>query len=695
MLARMLLLAALCWLTTLVPGGSLSNVSLPASTTPSAPAVMPAAPAPFPARVERAVFLAGGLTEKDAIALTANHAASGHPGVVLFDGPKCQAGLRQFLVAHRPEQIIPIGSFPDGLQGLEQRIGQPLAPPLAWERGPGPELWRTWFTRADQVVVTAAEPRRLLLQAACLAGSLRAPLWVLRGPDDRARLSQMLGEWQTRRVLAAGLEGRLPHHLAGVHVIHLPDEEAVRSLHWRQLGETDALVVANPTDTRQRLTGMSVLAPMLAIQHHAPLLLTDAAGDDVGSVVNDALRQPKLRGANHLLLAADLQAIPMERRLNPVPGKDAYIEMEPLTPAESAPYSFATGRLFHEDPGVVLVQLARQRLLAERPADQPQRALVVSNPGDSLPLLEMFSRSSARELAAAGYQTTTLLGEDVSAGDVRRLLPRQNLFLWEGHHSTLIKDYGFADWNEPLPPSFHLLQSCLALTDAKTHHLFERGSLAVAGSSTRIYSATGGSFALAYVNALLHDQQSLGGGLRQAKNFLLAYALLKEKRLGKDAKLTGANQRSAWAFTLWGDPTLQLPLPARRSDAVPRAQVKNNTIIVPLANGGERISSTKYETRRPTGYYMGGLLTPGDDAGKKELVPLIFTEVVLPKAPPHLTPRLRTKLPGANYVFCWDERRRAGWLLIAPRARDAGELRFQVSWESSPQEVKAAAAAQD
>ena len=56
--------------------------------------------------------------------------------------------------------------------------------------------------------------------------------------------------------------------------------------------------------------------------------------------------------------------------------------------------------------------------------------------------------------------------------------------------------------------------------------------MAVVGSSTRIYSATGGAFTLAYFDALLYDGQSLGGALRQAKNFLLVYALLKEKLSG-------------------------------------------------------------------------------------------------------------------------------------------------------------------
>ena len=55
----------------------------------------------------------------------------------------------------------------------------------------------------------------------------------------------------------------------------------------------------------------------------------------------------------------------------------------------------------------------------------------------------------------------------------------------------------------------------------------------------------------------------------------------------------------------------------------------------------------------------------------------------LPKAPPGRTPRLRSRLPERNWVFCWDARRACGYLLITPRARDEGEVRFRVEWEDS------------
>src|SRR5213078_1759925 len=134
----------------------------------------------------------------------------------------------------------------------------------------------------------------------------------------------------------------------------------------------------------------------------------------------------------------------------------------------------------------------------------------------------------------------------------------------------------------PLRPSLVLLQSCLALNEPESHLLLQRGAIAIVGTSTRTYSGSGGAFTLAYFDALLYEDQSLGGSLRQAKNFLLCYSRLKEKRLGKDAKLAGASTRSAWGFTLWGDPTLRMPRPTPPAQALPpvRHQVKGNTITV-------------------------------------------------------------------------------------------------------------------
>jgi hypothetical protein len=686
----MLLLAASGLLALVLAGPALPG---PAPTTSS--------PTDAAVRPERVVFLAGDLAEEDLIAFTANAVASGHPGVVLRDGPRCSRGLRGFLSAFGPERLIAVGPFPAGTDDLERRLG--IRPTLlAWDKGPSDELWKTWFARAEQVVVCPAQPRRLLLQAACLAGTMRAPLWVVHpNGGNLGELRRLVAQWRTRRVLAAGLDA-LARELPSVHVIHLPDTEAVAALHQRQLaqqGSIETLVVTNPADTRRELTGMSMLAPFVALRHRAALVFTADTGDNTAAAVREALRSPRMRSVEHLILVADPKAIPMEQRPNPVPGKDPVIEMEPLTPSGAEPFSFAIGRLFHDDPGILLLMLARQRLLddiARDPAGRPRKALVVSNPGGGLPLLEVFSRSTTRELRNCGYQTTVLCGDEVSRAEVRRLLPQHDIFLWEGHHSTLIKDYGFADWTEPLPPSLTFLQSCLALTDAKTHHLFERGSVAVVGSSTRIYSATGGAFSLAYFNALLYDGRSLGASLRHAKNFLVAYALLKEKRLGKSARLTGANLRSAWAFTLWGDPTLKLPAPPVPAESLSpvRTEVRGNTIVVSVPETPHpQMRTDRYLVGPRPNMFLAGLLTSAEDPKSKALVPFVFTEVALPRGPLHQTPRLRSRLPASHYVFCWDARRRTGYLLVLPHSRAEQELRFYVEWETPSAEAALTSAA--
>jgi hypothetical protein len=236
------------------------------------------------------------------------------------------------------------------------------------------------------------------------------------------------------------------------------------------------------------------------------------------------------------------------------------------------------------------------------------------------------------------------------------------------------------------------LQSCLALSESKAQPFLQRGAFAVVGSSTRTYSGSGGACALAFFDALLYENQSLGASLRQAKNFLLAYSLLKEKRLGPGAKLTGANVRSAWAFTLWGDPTLKLSRPEPPEDALPpvRHVVHGNTILLHLPDTAhEKATTSKYQAQMLHNARLAGLLSKEADEDGKPLVPFIFSEIHFPKAPAGRTPHLRSRLPESHWVFCWDQRRSCGYLLITPRAKDRHELRFYVDWNSAETEKEA------
>jgi hypothetical protein len=621
----------------------------------------PAAPA-----AERVVYLARGLPDGELVTLGA--AVAARDGVLLLDSPDTRAATRAFLKAYRPARVVPVGAFADGVGKLEKRLGAPVAAPL---KG-GCEL----FARARSAVVCPAKPYRRLLLAACLAGAEAAPLWVTDGrPGESARLRSALAAWGTKRVYLVDEADRV----AGVEVIRLTTEAALASAYQHRLlarGPIVTAVACNPADSGR----MSALAPWLAVQRRAALLLTRRDGGDAAELVQRAVHQPGLRRLEAVILAADLAAIPTRQRPNPITqDKDRVIEMEPLTPSRGEPFSFAVGRLFHADLAVVPLMLARQRLLDDAPT--PRRALVASNPGGSLPLLETFSRLTAHELQNAGYQTTRLFGKDLTAARLRREMPRHDLFLWEGHHNTLIKDWNFPAWDEPMPPAFVFLQSCLALTDHKVQPLFTRGVVGVVGTSTRTYSASGGAISLAFFDAHLHADQTVGASLRQAKNFLLAYALLKERRLGKEAKRGGANHRAAWAFTLWGDPTLRLPRPAAapRRPGV-RYRVAGNTITVELPD--ETLPEVRKEHFRanvPPNGRAAGLLGKVRDGDERRLVPLVFAEVALPHGPTGQAPRLSGRLPARRWVFVWDARRRCGYLLAVPRASDR-HLRFHVEW---------------
>jgi hypothetical protein len=425
---------------------------------------------------------------------------------------------------------------------------------------------------------------------------------------------------------------------------------------------------------------MSSLAPWAALQRRGVLLLTNERGTNATEVVRAALKNPELAKVEHLIIVADLRAIPMERRPNPQPGADPFTDLEPPLPYGNEPISFATGRLFDREPGTAALILARRRVLDEfhgRP-----KALLVTNHGGALPLLETISRHSIKELHNAGFDTRAIINQ-INAVELRKLLPQQDLFVWEGHHTMFVSNFGMPMYPEALRPSLFILQSCQALREDTAYPYLRRGAVGVIGSPTRTFSASGGAFTLAFLDAMLYDHLTVGGSLRQAKNFLLAYAQLKQKRLGPASTKSGANVRSAWAFTLWGDPTVKLPAATPPKDALPavKPRVEGNRIIVSVPEQPyDGVKSPRYQAQMFPNSRLGGYMTRQPDEGNKKLISLLFVEVQLPKAPEGQTPRLQSRLPADRWVFNYDPRRRAGYLLVLPRAKDGGELRFNVDW---------------
>ncbi|MFO0807244.1 MAG: hypothetical protein U0746_01330 [Gemmataceae bacterium] len=551
-------------------------------------------------------------------------AASDFAGVFLLDTPGAVAANQRFLDEFRPSRIVAVDSAGD--------------------------LQRVLFPHASKVVVGPRESRRSLFAAAATAIEHRCPLVAVRKDEAAPDVPEIVA-------IGNGPSGTGPSLANG-----------------SQPSTFDTIVLANPADG-----GLSSLAPLVAARRKGVVALTSDDGSDAAAIVRALMNRVSCAEAGNLLILARPESIRCEVRANPAAGKDDSIEMEPLTPHDREAFSFATGRLFHADPGIVALTLARAQLSS--PRSRARTALVASNPGSSLDMLEAMSRTTARELQACGYATTAIFGNQLTPGQLRQRLPECDVFLWEGHHNTLIKDWHFADWHEPLRPSVMVLQSCLALMEDKTSRLFERGAIAVVGTSSRTYSASGGAFSLAYLDAIAYEGKTLGGALRASKNFLLCCSVLKEKRLGP-TKLNGAVVRSAWAFSLWGDPTQSLPPPPSDTiDAVTcRVSGDSVTLHVPVETKSSPAGGKYRVPYRPNGR-LAGLVRAGDDDGK-ELVPLAFAEVPLPSAPAGKEPVLKTKLADGAWAFVWDARRKVGYLLVLPK--DGGhDLKFHVEWQAA------------
>src|SRR5205807_1410954 len=93
------------------------------------------------------------------------------------------------------------------------------------------------------------------------------------------------------------------------------------------------------------------------------------------------------------------------------------------------------------------------------------------------------------------------------------------------------------------------------------------------------------------------------------------------------------------------------------------------TIVLPRETHA-KVMTAGYQSQVLPNARLAGLFTRTDLDKEHPLVPLIFREIRFPKAPAGKTPSLQARIPQANWVFTYDERRAVGYLLIRPRATD-------------------------
>ncbi len=298
-------------------------------------AAQPAAP---PARAGT-VVLAGAMPEPDLIALGVMTAGAQPDADFLLDSGRAEAVVKPFLDRLNPAAVVPVGAFPAGHDSMKRwgvAAQAAAADPVAF-------AWAL-YPKAERAVVAPRSPPAELLQAACLAGALRVPLFVLRdGNDPISGLKELLAARGVKDVTAVGAAGAHCKKLEGVKLTELADAAAVASAHRKELlrtGKIDALVLANPADAKKH----SALAPWVAVKRRAALLLTSPDGGDAGKVVAAALKDSDTARADALIVVADTDAIPLTKRVNPAAGKDEQIDVEQWVTDNDDLISLASGR---------------------------------------------------------------------------------------------------------------------------------------------------------------------------------------------------------------------------------------------------------------------------------------------------------------------------------------------------------------
>ena len=246
---------------------------------------MPTADAPVIHLGRSDIYLAGELSPEDQLTLILALRVGQPHCPLLIDSSKASACLRATIADMKAGVVRPIGGFPMGVKEVEQRLGVPAQAIRTWGRVDKADLWMNMFPKAAKVVLCPAAPRGQLLQAACLAGVLKAPLVVCNGTTKESqRLRQKLRDWETRDLYVVGNTAGIAKGFDDVRLHRLKDESAVQTAYLsRRLakGKVRTLVITNPADLANKQAGMSTFAPWITLEKKGLLLLTNAAGDNV------------------------------------------------------------------------------------------------------------------------------------------------------------------------------------------------------------------------------------------------------------------------------------------------------------------------------------------------------------------------------------------------------------------------------
>jgi hypothetical protein len=198
------------------------------------------------------------------------------------------------------------------------------------------------------------------------------------------------------------------------------------------------------------------------------------------------------------------------------------------------------------------------------------------------------------------------------------------------------------EWNENLPEEAskegiqHLegfplvvLQSCNSLDDSIAQQIFTSGGVGIIGTATNVHSASGSAFIKAFCDGMLYRNDAIGEALRDAHNYFLCLADLKDKRgHTQQAKV----RRVALSFCLWGDPELKLfnPRKPKRKPISARFTSPNQIRITTPNKKLPTCRTDKYVARMFPGSQAAGIVKRLKDKSYRKLSPIYFFRLPLP-----------------------------------------------------------------
>jgi hypothetical protein len=175
-----------------------------------------------------------------------------------------------------------------------------------------------------------------------------------------------------------------------------------------------------------------------------------------------------------------------------------------------------------------------------------------------------------------------------------------------------------------------VLQSCSSLFNEATSGAIDSGACGVIGSTTSIHSASGSSYVKAWSDAVVYRGATAGEAMRDARNYFLLLARLKEARGHKQQPKV---LRVALSFRLWGDPeAVVLPgvkgKPTRRTIAG-RIHGPQVTLLLPRRKLPEARTS-KYVVRAFPGSQTAGIVKRLKGKDYRRLMPVYFLRIDCP-----------------------------------------------------------------